>query len=431
MPKKARELTALDVKRLTHGGGRSATIHAVGGVAGLVMQVTPSGAKSWLLRARAGGRRREIGLGGFPDVTLAAARDKAREARAKLEAGVDPVLERRTARSALAAAHARGLTFADAVDRYLEKRLAEFRNDKHKRQWRSTLDLYAAPKIGGMLVSDIALQDVLRVLEPIWSEKTETATRLRGRLESILSWATVAGHRTGDNPARWRGNLDAILPKPSKVATVENHPAIALDDAGRWFAELRRREGMAARAVEFLALCASRSGEVRGAAWGEIDLSKKLWIIPASRMKMRAEHRVPLTDEVVDLLKALPRFKGSDFVFPAVRGGALSDMSLSAVMRRMQEGEVRAGRSGFLDPRNGRPAVPHGLRSTFRDWTAERTDYPRDMAEIALSHSVGTDVERAYRRSDMVEKRRAMMTAWGRFLRGEAAAKVVKLRGRS
>ncbi|MBB3972524.1 tyrosine-type recombinase/integrase [Hansschlegelia beijingensis] len=427
MPKKARELSALDVKRLAHGGGRLPTVHAVGGVSGLAVQVTPNGAKSWLLRIRAGGRRREIGLGGYPDVTLAAAREKAREVRDKIAAGVDPILEKRAARASLAAAHARGLTFADAVERYLEKRLAEFRNEKHRKQWRATIDVYATPLIGGMLVSDIALQDMLRVLEPIWTVKTETASRLRGRVESILNWATVAGHRVGDNPARWKGNLEAVLPKPGKVAKVDNQPALALDDAATWFAELRHRDGMATRALEFLALCASRSGEVRGAVWSEIDLKKRLWIIPAARMKMRAEHRVPLSDAAAELLETLPRIDGSDYVFAAVRGGPLSDMSLSAVMRRMQEAEVAAGRPGYLDPRSGRPAVPHGLRSTFRDWAAERTEYPRDMAEIALAHSVGSEVERAYRRSDMVEKRRAMMDAWSRFLSGAAGAKVVRL----
>ena len=418
MPRKARELGPLDVKRLVHSGGRSDDKVAVGGVAGLIMGVSPSGAKSWTLRVVVGGRRREIGLGGYPDVTLSDARDKARAAKAKIEAGIDPVLERRAARAALAAAASRDVTFKAAVERFMAAKAAGFGSEKDRKRYQSSLERYAVPVLGDMFVSDVAVMDVLRVLQPIWESKTDTASRMRQRIEAVLAWATVAGHRKGDNPARWRGNLDHLLPKPGKVSTVENHAAVALEDAARWFGELRRREGMGARALEFLALCGSRSGEVRGAVWSEIDLAKKLWVIPAARMKMEREHRVPLTEKAVALLKALPRFEGSEFVFPAVRGGALSDMSLSAVMRRMQEAEVAAGRVGFVDPRNRRPAVPHGLRSTFRDWAAERTDYPRDMAEIALAHSVGSEVERAYRRSDMVEKRRAMMAAWGRFLRG-------------
>lgn len=238
-----------------------------------------------------------------------------------------------------------------------------------------------------------------------------------------MAWATVAGHRTGDNPARWRGNLDAILPKPTKVAKGENHPALKLDDAARWFTALRQRDGVSARALEFVAVTACRSGEVRGATWAEFDLDAGLWTIPASRMKASREHRVPLTAEAVALLKALPRLEGSDFVFPAPRGGMLSDMALTAVMRKLHA----ADSEGFTDRASGRPAVPHGLRSTFRDWCAERTEYPREMAEIALAHTVGSDVERAYRRSDMVERRRAMMAAWQRFLRGETGATVVRL----
>lgn len=422
MPKKAPELTALDVRRLVTPG-----LHAVGGVAGLVLQVSDSGARSWILRVRIGGKRRMIGMGGFPDVTLAAARDKAREARSAIDQGIDPVEQRRTIKAALIAAQRRGMTFAEAVEGCLAGKLAGFRKDRDRRQWRSQLDIYATPEIGKMLVDDIEVQDVLRVLKPIWASKTVTATRLRERIEGVLSWATVAGHRSGDNPGRWKGNLAELLPKPSKVSGARHHPAVSLNDAAPWFADLRKRGGTAARALEFLALTAARSGEVRGMTWAEVDLNARLWTKSASRMKGEREHRVPLTGDALALLQALPRLAGSEFVFAAPRGGALSDMSLSAVMRRMQKAEVEAGRIGWLDASSGRPAVPHGLRSTFRDWTAERTEYPRDMAEIALAHTVGSEVERAYRRGDMVEKRRAMMAAWGRFLRGEAGAKVVQM----
>lgn len=404
------------MKRLKHPGrGRNACF-AVGGVAGLLLQITPTEGRTWLLRVAVGDRRREIGLGGYPEVSLAQARERAREAKDAIRRGIDPVEERRAARAALTTAQRRGLSFADAIDRFLDAKLTEFQNPKHAAQWRSTLVTYALPELGHMLVNDIAVQDVLRILQPIWHSKTETAKRLRGRIESVLSWATVAGHRQGDNPARWKGNLDALLPKPGKVAKKENWPALALDDAAPWFAALRQREGMAARALEFLCLTASRSGAVRQATWAEFDLDAGLWTAPALHMKMKREHRVPLQHETVALLHALPRIEGNPLVFPAPRGRPLSDMSISAVMKRMQETEEKAGHPGWLDPRSKRPAVPHGLRSTFRDWAAERTEYPREIAEIALAHDVGSEVERAYRRSDMMEKRRRLMGAWASFL---------------
>ena len=412
MPRKAKEMSAAEVRRIAHPGKGGNRNVAVGGVDGLQLQVTPTGARSWLLRVTIKGKRRQLGLGPFPDVTLAQARDRARGIKEDLWQGIDPLAEKRL------------VTFAQAMERTLELRTAEFRNDKHKKQWRSTLDRYAVPVLGDIPVSDIDVSDVLRVLEPIWATKTETASRLRGRIEAVLSWATVGGHRKGDNPARWRGNLDAVLPKPSKVAQVRHNPALSLADASDWFANLRRRDGIATRALEFLALTAARSGEVRGATWEEIDLSLGLWVIPAERMKAQREHRVPLTPDVLALLKAMPRLQGSAYVFPAARGGMLSDMALSACMKRIHE----AREGGYLDPRSGRPAVPHGLRSTFRDWTAERTEYERDMCEIALAHTVGSAVERAYRRSDMIEKRRQMMDAWARFLKGEASAAVVKMK---
>ncbi|EDM71520.1 putative P4-family integrase [Roseobacter sp. AzwK-3b] len=404
-------MSAAEVRKIVHPGTGGNRNVAVGGVDGLLLQVTPTEARSWLLRATVKGKRRQIGLGSYPDVTLAQARERARSVKDMIWQGIDPLAEKRR------------LTFAQAMEKTLEARTAEFKNEKHKKQWRSTLETYAVPVLDSMAVSDIGVSDVLRVLEPIWTTKTETASRLRGRIEVVLSWATVGGHRTGDNPARWRGNLDAVLPKPGKVAKVKHNPALSLADAADWFSDLRNREGMATRALEFVALTAARSGEVRGATWTEIDLDTAMWVIPAERMKAGREHRVPLTAEAVALLKALPRMKGSDYVFPAARGGALSDMALSACMKRINE----ARDDGYIDPRSGRPAVPHGLRSTFRDWTAECTEFERDIAEIALAHNVGSTVERAYRRGDMIEKRRQMMAAWARFLKGEAGTKIVQM----
>jgi integrase len=427
MPRVAQELGPLDIKRAAHRGGKFATVLPVGGVTGLNLQITPNGAKTWILRATIGGKRCNYGLGGFPAVTLAQAREKAREAREKIERGVDPIAERKATKAALAAEKGRGLTFAEAMERFLATKLDGFQNEKHRNQWRATLETYAKPVLGGLMVSEIRVQDVLRVLQPIWAEKTVTANRTRGRIEAVLSWATVSGHREGDNPARWAGNLKELLPAANKLAKKDNQPAIALDDAPTWFADLRKREGFGARALEFAALTAARSGEVRGAAWSELDLDKGLWTIPADRMKMDREHRVPLTPAALALLRALPRLADNDLVFPAARGGQLSDMTLSATMRRIHEAALAeqtalAGKplpenaGGYRDRASKRPAVPHGLRSTFRDWVAERTHFAGDMAEVALAHKIGSAVEASYRRGDMIEKRRTMMAAWSDFL---------------
>lgn len=440
MPKVAKELGPLDVKRLVHAGGKGNAMVAVGGVAGLYLQLTPKGGKSWILRTTVGAKRTDIGLGGFPTVTLAQARERAREARDKLEQGIDPVAERKAAKARLIEARRKGMTFADAIDKALAGRLDAFKNEKHRDQWRNTLTQYAVPIIGALPVAEVDTAAVLRVLSQevtdkagnvegtLWQARTETASRLRGRIEAVLSWATVKGERSGDNPARWAGNLKELLPAASKIAVEGNHPALSLDDAPRWFADLRTREGFGARALEFAALTAARSGEVRGATWDEIDLDRGLWTIPAARMKMKREHRVPLPPVAVALLKALPKLKDSPLVFPAAKGGMLSDMTLSATMRRMHEAAEAEG-AGFIDPRSKRPAVPHGLRSTFRDWVAERTTYPGEMAEVALAHRISNAVEAAYRRGDMVEKRRAMMAIWAAFLSGaKVTGKVVRMR---
>ena len=429
VPKVIEELSALDVKRLVHPGGKGTALRSVGGVPGLHLQIAASGGRSWILRIMVGKLRRDVGLGGFPAVTLAQAREKARETRTKIESGLDPVEARKATKAALAAAQRRGLTFDAALKTYLETKLEGFRNAKHRQQWENTLATYASPQLGKLLVQDIETQDILRVLKPIWSDKTVTATRVRGRIEAVLSWATVSGHRTGDNPARWAGNLKELLPAPSKLADEEHHPAIQVDEAARWFEALRAREGMGARALEFLAMTGLRSGEIRGARWDEIDLKAGLWIVPAARMKMKVEHRVPLPPVALALLNALPKMESNPLVFPALRGGELSDMTLSAVMRRMHEADIAADGPGFLDRASKRPAVPHGLRSTFRDWVAERTTFPADMAEVALAHKISNAVEAAYRRGDMIEKRRTMMAAWVGFLSGSEAngANVVRL----
>jgi len=374
-------------------------MHAVGGVAGLYLQVLPSGGRSWVLRAMVGGKRRDMGLGGYPDVTLAGARDRARGARMAIDNGSDPIEERRKARSALRAEGAKIITFQEAGKAYMAAHEASWRNAKHRQQWENTLATYAYPKLGKLSVRDIEVAHVLSVLEPIWKERTETAKRLRGRMERVLGWATSRGHRAGLNPARWRDHLDQQLAAPGKIAKPEHHAALPMAAMGPFVERLRQGDGMGAKALEFVILTATRSGEVRGARWSEIDLANKTWTIPAERMKARREHRVPLSAPAVALLKALPRFTGDDLIFPAPRGGALSDMTLTAVLRRMKV-----------------PATVHGFRSTFRDWAAERTNYPRDVAEMALAHTIGSKVEAAYRRGDLFEKRRRLMADWATFI---------------
>nr|WP_286193641.1 site-specific integrase [Boseongicola sp. H5] len=377
---------------------------------GLFLRVDEDGGKYWIQRSSYGGKSHDIGLGSYPVVTLAMAREQALENKRMIRSGKDPLLEKRKSQTAT--------SFEAAMDRYLEVKSSEFRNDKHRKQWRATLTTYALPKIGHLSVAAITVQDVLRVLEPIWLEKTETAKRLRGRIEKILDWATVSQFREGENPARLKGNLSELLPKAAKVAKTQHFPALALKDARRWWLELTKRQGASAQALQFLCMTTARSGEVRGMTWDEVDLEGALWTIPSERMKAGSEHRVPLTDEAVALLNAMPRLARSPYVFFAKQGGMLSDMTLSAVMRRMQESEVEAGRPGYLDERSGRAAVPHGLRSTFRDWAAEQ-GYDHILAELALAHRVGSDVERAYRRTDMLSRRRDMLKDWHKFLAGD------------
>lgn len=392
MSRRARELSALEVGRLSEPG-----TYAVGGVLGLQLQII-GGSKSWILRAMVGGKRRRMGLGSFPTVTLARARERAREAIDKIDAGTDPILERQQAKSALRAQQARGITFDAACRAFIEARSDEWRNAKHRQQWNNTLETYASPIIGKLLVQDVGKEHVLQVLEPIWKTKTETASRLRGRIEQVLDWATARGHREGLNPARWRGHLDKLLSKPEKIAKVEHHAALPADDVAAFIVDLRKREGVSARALEFAILTAARSGEVRGAKWSEIDLDGAVWTVPGERMKASKEHRVPLSEQAVNLLNSLTRIEGNELVFPAPRGGPLSDMSMTAITRRMEAA-----------------CVPHGFRSTFRDWAAERTNFPRDVAEMALAHAIGDKTEAAYRRGDLFDKRRQMMDAWAAF----------------
>lgn len=410
MPRKSRELTAIEVSRLKQPG-----LHSIGGVAGLQMQITAAGARTWVLRVMIGGKRRDMGLGGFPDVPLADARRRAREARDRIEQGIDPIEQRREAKSLLMASRASIKTFAECVSGMIAARESEWRNAKHRAQWLSTLETYAGPVIGPLRVSDVAMPHIVEILQPIWKTKTETAMRLRGRIEAVLDWARVSGYRTGENPARWKGHLDHVLPKPSKITTVEHHTALDVDAVAEFISALRQIGGMGAKALEFAIYTAARSGEVRGARWSEINLAEAVWTVPGERMKAGKEHRVPLSKQALAVLTSLPQAKGKTLVFQAPRGGMLSDMSMTAVLRRMK-----------ID------AVPHGFRSTFRDWAAERTNFPRELAEKALAHMLDNKTEAAYQRSDMFAKRAGMMAAWGTFCETPMkSAKVTPLRRRA
>lgn len=392
MPKKARELSAYQVRRLSKRPGK----HAVGGVAGLLLEVKSTLTASWTFRVVIGDRRPDIGLGGYPDVTLEQARAQAREIREQIRQGIDPLAARRAAQDSLRAAAAARMTFDEAALKCWRARSQEFRNAKHAAQWLSTLTRYAKPIVGALPVDQVDLAHVVRILEPHWLTKTETMSRLRGRIETVLEWARVAGYRTGDNPAAW-ATLKHVLPNPGKVATVEHHAALPWAKLPTFMASLRQRRGIGARALEFAILTAARSGEVRLATWDEIDLDAKLWRISGERMKAGKPHTVPLSDAAIAILEAIPQIEGSPLVF-TVGGGALSDMTLSSVCKRMA-----------VD------AVPHGFRSTFKDWCRSSTSYADEVSELALAHVSDDKTRVAYARDQLLPKRAQLMQQWADY----------------
>jgi integrase len=387
------KLTALAVNKMKEPG-----YHGDG--AGLYLQVSKTGSKSWIFRYTRAGKQREMGLGPLHTVSLAQAREQAKNCRSTLLAGSDPLEIRKAGQLEDALERAKAVTFDNCASSYIAAHRGSWKNAKHAAQWESTILAYASPIIGALPVAAIDTALVVKVLQPIWQEKTETATRLRGRIESILDWATVSRFRVGENPARWRGHLDHLLADPNRVARVVHHAALPWQEIGTFMVDLRQRDGIAARAVEFGILTAARSGEIRGAHWGEIDFDAAIWTIPQERMKAGREHRVPLSDRAIEILLKAPRT--GDAIFPGRRGGSLlSDMSLTAVLRRM-----------------GRPEITmHGFRSTFRDWCAESAgnSFPREVCEHALAHSLPDKVEAAYRRGDLIEKRKVLMQVWADY----------------
>ena len=424
MPKITKTLGPLEVKRLSKEG-----FHSVGGCRGLYLRIT-GGSKAWILRIKIGDRRRDLGLGPYPETGLADARRKAQELRDQVKAGIDPVAQKKAAQSAMKASQAKQVTFRQVAEQYLEAKAGE-KTERHTQVWRSSFEMHVYPTIGDMLVQDVELAHVVKVLEPIWITTSVTATKLRGRIEAVLSMATVMNYRTGPNPADWKGNLDQCLPKPSKVAKVTKQPALPYRQIHAFLDDLHGIEGMGALALEFAILCASRSGEVRGAKWSEFDLHNAVWVIPAERMKAEEEHRVPLSDAALDLLKKLPR--DNDLVFPSVTGKMLSDMTVSAVCRRINARREADGHTPWTDEKSGLWIVPHGFRSTFRDWCSEQTAYPREVAEQALAHTIANKVEAAYRRGDLFEKRRHLMQEWAQYCQSPAPelGQVIQIRGKA
>jgi integrase len=396
LAQKIQRLTALKIARTNKPG-----LYADGG--GLYLRVGRGGAKSWAFRFMLKGRPREMGFGSFTRVSLADARKKAGDARLLLSDGHDPLTRRQEEQRQRAAteklAVARAVTFDQCAEAYIAAHQISWKNDKHRQQWRNTLSTYVSPVFGSAPVQDVGIDLIMKVIEPLWKSKTETARRIRSRIEIILDWARVRGYRTGENPARWRGNIDHLLPARSKVRAVKHHAALPYVKLPAFMRDLRKIEGVSAAALEFLILSAARTGEVIGARWPEMDLKKQLWVVPAERMKNRREHRVPLSPAAIAVLKRMPHSDAGHVFSARNPEKPLSNMALLMTLGRMNRSDVTA----------------HGFRSTFRDWAAECTNCPTGTVEMALAHVIENQTEAAYRRGDLFEKRRQLMDAWAMF----------------
>lgn len=378
----------------------SAKSALVGDGSGLYLSITKAGSASWLFRYMVAGKAHTVGLGGYPKVSLKIARVKAQEVRDSLANGIDPALAKKEAARQQKIAKSKAKTFDTCVVEYIELQRPSWNNAKHAQQWTNTLTTYASPVVGKMPIGHIDTDDVLKILKPIWTTKPETASRLRGRIESVLGWATVHGWRTGLNPARFKDHLEHLLPK--RLSTVQkHHAAMPYAEIPAFIKRLETQDGMARHALEFLILCASRTGEVTGAVWSEFDFEKRLWTIPATRMKAKVEHRIPLSDRALEILRTIKPFSTGEYVFNSdKRDKPMSSMTMNMLLRRMEVSGITV----------------HGFRSSFRDWVGEKTDYPFHVAEQALAHSLPNAVQVAYLRSDFVEKRTEMMRDWASFV---------------
>ena len=419
MPKKAKELSALSVAKIKENGR-----HAVGGVDGLHLRIV-DGSRAWVLRVAVGKKvddqgkvkihRRDIGLGSFPEVSLSEAREKGRELKKKIRDGIDPLQEKQERLNALKIQKHLAKTFRECAEVVIAKKTLELKNQKHIGQWSSTLETYIYPTLGDLIVGTITKVDIATVLEPIWIEKNETAKRIRGRIETIFDYAKAMGYFVGDNPAEWKGNLEPILGNLKQES--RPHPSLPYEQVAEFIQRLRQKKGISPKALEFAILTACRSGEIFGAKWHEIDFKNKVWIIPKERMKADKEHRVPLSQQAINLLESIqPYTQLHDFIFPAPRSGEmLSDMSLTTLIKRMHEQKFKENQLGYIDPKQNRIITTHGFRSTFRDWSADKTDYPREVCEHVLAHKLPDEVEAAYLRGAYLEKRKSLMTDWAEF----------------
>lgn len=415
-------LTALKVQKAKYPEGRKGPFLISDG-SGLYLQIMPSGSKSWVMRYMLNGKARTMGLGSFGDqgdgVSLAVARELAASARMQVKQGIDPLVTRQAERAAKAETVARAKTFEEAAQECITAQEAGWQNAKHRAQWTSTLRTYAYPIIGKLTVGDVDADAIEIILKPIWIEKNETATRLRGRIEAVLDYAKAKGWRSGDNPARWKESLKHRLPNLSRVRRTKHHPALPWQKLPDFMVALRKLSSVSAKALQFTILNASRSGEVRGARWKEIDLNNAVWTIPAIRMKAKREHRVPLSKGTIDILTIMEPLKRDpeSLIFPSARKATtLSDMALSELLRGMNE--VAYGQSPPWVSQDGKPIVVHGFRSTFRDWCEETTSTPHAVSEAALAHVVSNKVEAAYRRTDLFDKRRLLMHEWSDYCNG-------------
>lgn len=431
-------MSAIEVSRLRHStikgvqkskrdiGEATTAYHAVGGVQGLILQCrpplnnNPMGARSWILRISVAGKRREIGLGSFPDVTLAKARERAREIKDQIALGLDPIAEKQARRSALIQSRQKAITFSQLADEYIDKKAKEFKTPKQKQQLLGRLNNYILPAIGQIQIIDLGLSDVEAVLKPIWDIKNETAGRVRRDIEKIIDLATVKGLRDGNNPARWKGFLDQVFAAPSIVGSDQNQPALAVNQLPAFWQHLISVDTIGSLALQFQILTAARPGAVRFVTWEEFDLDKKLWTLPAKRTsaKVKKDHFVPLSEKALAIIHKIP--KQGEFLFSVNGDKAISDATMGAVIERLHQHQRTLDDVGYVDVKqNNKRIVPHGFRSTFKDWSLEHTDYPDEITELALSHVNSDKTRAAYARTQMIDKRRELMRDWETYCCGD------------